>query len=221
MIKEFIQLVYPDYCSGCNQQLQFSETGICSSCLVEVRNYSLIASNIPFGRNIVMKEIYVFKNFKNPLIQKMIYEIKYNGNKSTAYTLGVELGSLIKRSKKVVDFDIIIPVPVSKLKKQQRGYNQCQLIAEGVSNIIKTPIISNYLIRNNNMTSQVKSSRYNRWLNVDNDYKLIKELKNGIRILLIDDVVTTGATINSCLNAIQKNIKFNITVAALAGNKFT
>ncbi len=221
MIKEFIQLVYPDYCSGCNQQLQFSETGICSSCLVEVRNYSLIASNIPFGRNIVMKEIYVFKNFKNPLIQKMIYEIKYNGNKSTAYTLGVELGSLIKRSKKVVDFDIIIPVPVSKLKKQQRGYNQCQLIAEGVSNIIKTPIISNYLIRNNNMTSQVKSSRYNRWLNVDNDYKLIKELKNGIRILLIDDVVTTGATINSCLNAIQKNKKFNITVAALAGNKFT
>tara|TARA_B100001094_G_scaffold118270_1_gene114042 strand:+ start:1839 stop:2504 length:666 start_codon:yes stop_codon:yes gene_type:complete len=221
LIKEFIQLVYPDYCSGCNQQLQFSETGICSSCLVEVRNYSLIASNIPFGRNIVMKEIYVFKNFKNPLIQKMIYEIKYNGNKSTAYTLGVELGSLIKRSKKVVDFDIIIPVPVSKLKKQQRGYNQCQLIAEGVSNIIKTPIISNYLIRNNNMTSQVKSSRYNRWLNVDNDYKLIKELKNGIRILLIDDVVTTGATINSCLNAIQKNKKFNITVAALAGNKFT
>lgn len=151
----------------------------------------------------------------------MIYEIKYNGNKSTAYTLGVELGSLIKRSKKVVDFDIIIPVPVSKLKKQQRGYNQCQLIAEGVSNIIKTPIISNYLIRNNNMTSQVKSSRYNRWLNVDNDYQLIKELKNGIRILLIDDVVTTGATINSCLNAIQKNKKFNITVAALAGNKFT
>jgi ComF family protein len=221
LIKEFIQLVYPDYCSGCNQQLQFSETGICSSCLVEVRNYSLIASNIPFGRNIVMKEIYVFKNFKNPLIQKMIYEIKYNGNKSTAYTLGVELGSLIKRSKKVVDFDIIIPVPVSKLKKQQRGYNQCQLIAEGVSNIIKTPIISNYLIRNNNMTSQVKSSRYNRWLNVDNDYQLIKELKNGIRILLIDDVVTTGATINSCLNAIQKNKKFNITVAALAGNKFT
>ena len=66
----------------------------------------------------VDQEIYVFKNFKNPLIQKMIYEIKYNGNKSTAYVLGVELGSLIKKSKNVVDFDIIIPVPVSKLKKE-------------------------------------------------------------------------------------------------------
>ena len=221
MIKEFIQLIYPDYCSGCNQQLQFSEKGICSSCLVEVRNFSHAASNIPFGRNIVKEEIYVFKNFKNPLIQKMIYEIKYNGNKSTAYVLGIELGCLIKRFKKVVDFDIIIPVPVSKLKMQHRGYNQCQLIAEGISKIIKTPIDSNYLIRNNNMNSQVKSSRYKRWLNVDNEYQLIKKLKNDRRILLIDDVVTTGATINSCLNAIQKNNEFKITVAALAGNKFT
>lgn len=221
MIKEFIQLIYPDYCSGCNQQLQFSEKGICSSCLVEVRNFSHTASNIPFGRNIVKEEIYVFKNFKNPLIQKMIYEIKYNGNKSTAYVLGIELGCLIKRFKKVVDFDIIIPVPVSKLKMQHRGYNQCQLIAEGISKIIKIPIDSNYLIRYNNMTSQVKSSRYKRWLNVDNEYQLIKKLKNDRRILLIDDVVTTGATINSCLNAIQKNNEFKITVAALAGNKFT
>ena len=131
------------------------------------------------------------------------------------------MGCLIKRFKKVVDFDIIIPVPVSKLKMQHRGYNQCQLIAEGISKIIKIPIDSNYLIRNNNMTSQVKSSRYKRWLNVDNEYQLIKKLKNDRRILLIDDVVTTGATINSCLNAIQKNNEFKITVAALAGNKFT
>lgn len=221
MIKEFIQLIYPDYCSGCNEQLQFSEKGICSSCLVEVRNYSHIAAHNTFGRKMVDQEIYVFKNFKNPLIQKMIYEIKYNGNKSTAYVLGVELGSLIKKSKNVVDFDIIIPVPVSKLKKEHRGYNQCQLIAEGISNIIKLPVDSNYLIRNNNMNSQIKSSRYERWLNVENEYQLIKELKYDTKILLVDDVITTGATINSCLNAIQKNNKLKVTVAALAGNKFT
>ena len=221
MIKEFIQLIYPDYCSGCNQQLQFSEKGICSSCLVEVRNYSSLRTLALFGRNIVKKEIFVFKNFKNPLIQNIIYDIKYNGNKSTAYVLGVELGFLIKKSMKVLDFDIIIPVPVSKLKMQQRGFNQCQLIADGVSDIIKIPIFRNYLVRNNNMNSQVKSSRYKRWLNVDDQYQLIKKLNNGTKILLIDDVVTTGATINSCLNAIQKNYKLKITVAALAGNKFT
>ena len=124
MIKEFIQLIYPDYCSGCNQQLQFSEKGICSSCLVEVRNYSSLRTLALFGRNIVKKEIFVFKNFKNPLIQNIICDIKYNGNKSTAYVLGVELGFLIKKSMKVLDFDIIIPVPVSKLKMQQRGFNQ-------------------------------------------------------------------------------------------------
>ena len=126
-----------------------------------------------------------------------------------------------KRFKKVVDFDIIIPDPVSQLKMQHRGYNQCQLIAEGISKIIKIPIDSNYLIRNNNMTSQVTSSRYKIRLNVDNEYQLIKKLKNDRRILLIDNVVTTGATINSNLNDIQKNNEFKITVAALAGNKFT
>ena len=110
---------------------------------------------------------------------------------------------------------------VSKLKKEHRGYNQCQLIAEGISNIIKLPVDSNYLIRNNNMNSQIKSSRYERWLNVENEYQLIKELKYDTKILLVDDVITTGATINSCLNAIQKNNKLKVTVAALAGNKFT
>jgi len=221
LIKEFIQLIYPDYCSGCSSQLQFSEKGICSSCLVEVRNYSYIASSPTFGRNIVNKEIYVFKNFKNPLLQRMIYEIKYNGNKSTAYVLGVELGYLIKKYCKPLDFDIIVPVPVSKLKKRQRGFNQFQLIAEGISKVIKTPVHSNYLIRNNNMNSQVKSSRYKRWLNVDNQYQLTKKIDYDIKILLIDDVVTTGATINSCLNTIQNGNKFSVTVAALSGHKFT
>jgi ComF family protein len=219
LIKELIQLIYPDYCSGCNQQLQFSEKGICSSCLVEVRNFSHFEMRKTFGRNFVNEEMYVFKNFKNPLIQKMIYEIKYNGNKATAYVLGLELGYLIKKYSKVLDFDIIIPVPVSKLKQQQRGFNQCDLIAEGISKIIKSPVDSNCLIRKNNLNSQVKSSRYQRWLNVDNEYKLIKELDYNTKILLIDDVVTTGATINSCLEAMNINNKFKISVAALAGPK--
>ena len=147
----------------------------------------------------------------------MIYEIKYDGDKSTAYVLRIELGCLIKKIKKVVDFDIIIPVPVIKLKMQHRVYNQCQLIVEGISKIIKTTIDSNYLIRKNNVTSQVKSSRFKRCLNVDNEYQLIKKLKNDRRILQIDDVLTTGATINGCLNAIQKTMNSRLHLLLLQG----
>ena len=96
----------------------------------------------------------------------MIYEIKYKGNKSSAYVLGVELGHLIKSS--FSNFDLIIPIPVSKAKRQIRGFNQCELIAEGVSEVLNLPISSDFFTRNNNLNSQVNSSRYQRWLNVEN-----------------------------------------------------
>ena len=220
MIKEFIQLIYPDFCSGCKHQLLFSEKSICSSCLSEFRMSSKINNHRYYGRKLINKEIYASNFFKNKLLQKMIHEIKYNGNKGTAYVLGIELGYLIKDSCNYKEFDFIIPVPTSEIKKLKRGYNQSELIANGVSKIIKKPILINHLLRENNLRSQINSDKYKRWKNVDQQYKLAKPLIENSNILLIDDVVTTGATINSCVEAIlSKTKKIKITVGALAGNK--
>ena len=220
MIKEFIQLIYPEFCSGCGEQLQFSEKAVCSSCLVELRNYSFTSAKSFFGRHIAEDEIYLFNNFKNKILQKIVYELKYNRNKSSGYILGMELGYLIKKSIYDCSYDFIVPVPISKVKRNKRGYNQCELIAEGVSQILKVPIAFNYLIRNNNLNSQINSNRYQRWLNVEEQYSLMKEFKNYSKLLIVDDIVTTGATINSCIKAIKKNnSKITISVAALAGSK--
>ena len=215
MIKEFIQLIYPNFCSGCQSQLQFSEKAICLSCMVELRNHSIVSSKVAFGRYILEQEYFLFKN---KLLKNMIYEIKYKGNKSSAYVLGVELRHLIKSS--FSNFDLIIPIPVSKAKRQIRGFNQCELIAEGVSEILNLPISSNFFTRNNNLTSQVNSSRYQRWLNVENQYKALTQLPKNSKVLIIDDVVTSGATISSCIKAIlQKKTPITVSIAALAGNK--
>ena len=188
--------------------------------MVELRNHSIVSSKVAFGRYILEQEYFLFKNFKNKLLKNMIYEIKYKGNKSSAYVLGVELGHLIKSS--FSNFDLIIPIPVSKAKRQIRGFNQCELIAEGVSEVLNLPISSNFFTRNNNLTSQVNSSRYQRWLNVENQYKALAQLSKNSKVLIIDDVVTSGATISSCVNAIlQKNPPITISIAALAGNKIT
>ena len=220
MIKEFIQLIYPEFCAGCGDQLQFSEKAVCSSCLVELRNYSFTSAKSFFGRHIAEDEIYLFNNFKNKILQKIVYELKYNRNKSSGYILGMELGYLIKKSIHDCSYDFIVPVPISKVKRNKRGYNQCELIAEGVSQILKVPIAFNYLNRNNNLNSQINSNRYQRWLNVEEQYSLIKEFKNYSKLLIVDDIVTTGATINSCIKAIKKNnTKITISVAALAGSK--
>jgi len=221
LLKEFIQLIYPDFCSGCNQPLLFSERAVCSSCLMEVKSSFASDSNTFFGRYSVNREIYAFKFFKNKLLQKMIYEMKYNGNKDTAFVLGVELGFLVQNvcKSKNQDFDFIIPVPVSEVKKQARGYNQSEYIANGISQVIKRPVLKNRLKRRNNLRSQVNKSRYNRWSNVDEQYYLARNFNGINKILLVDDVVTTGATINSCIRALQTINNLEISIAALAGNK--
>ena len=221
MLKEFIQLIYPDFCSGCNQPLLFSERAVCSSCLMEVKSSFASDSNTFFGRYSVNREIYAFKFFKNKLLQKMIYEMKYNGNKDTAFVLGVELGFLVQNvcKSKNHDFDFIIPVPVSEIKKQARGYNQSEYIANGISQVIKRPVLKNRIKRRNNLRSQVNKSRYNRWSNVDEQYYLARNFNGINKILLVDDVVTTGATINSCIRALQTINNLEISIAALAGNK--
>ena len=221
MLKEFIQLIYPDFCSGCNQPLLFSERAVCSSCLLEVKSSFASDSNTFFGRFSVNREIYAFKFFKNKLLQKMIYEMKYNGNKDTAFVLGVELGFLVQNvcKSKNQDFDFIIPVPISEIKKQVRGYNQSEYIANGISQVIKRPVLKNRLKRRNNLRSQVNKSRYNRWSNVDEQYYLARNFNGINKILLVDDVVTTGATINSCIKAFQTINNLEISIAALAGNK--
>jgi len=147
--------------------------------------------------------------------------MKYNGNKETAFVLGVELGFLVKNICKSKNqyFDFIVPVPVSEIKKQLRGYNQCEYIANGISQVIKKPVLRDYLKRRNNLKSQVNKSRYKRWSNVDNQYYLGRDFSETRKILLIDDVVTTGATINSCIKALQARNNLEISVAALAGNK--
>ena len=94
------------------------------------------------------------------ILQKIVYELKYNRNKSSGYILGMELGYLIQKSIHNCIYDFIVPVPISKVKRNKRGYNQCELIAEGVSQILKVPIAFNYLIRNNNLNSQISTINF-------------------------------------------------------------
>ena len=207
-------MVYPNYCAGCNSILSISEKGICSSCWIDLKTFKNKNEISFFGRETVQNEIYAFEFSKNEIIQEIIHNIKYNSNKDAAFVLGLELGKRVLNFNNT-DIDVIIPVPVSKLKRKKRGFNQSEVIAEGVNKILKKGILNNYLTRSNNLKSQIYSSRFERFKNVENEFSTNNKLEPNLNILIVDDVVTSGATINSCINAFQqKNI--NITIGALA-----
>ncbi len=217
MFKDFINLIYPDYCSGCGNLLLFSESAICISCLIDMKSYSNTKKPVILGRVEINQAVYAYEFIHNDKLQKIIHEIKYNKNQKSAIVLGVELGKRIKEMCDLDKIEIIIPVPVSFKKIKKRGYNQSDLIAKGVSQVINKPVNSRLLIRSNNLRYQTKSNRYNRWKNVSNQYKVNKHVQiNKKGILLIDDVITSGFTIESCINAFPKN-KFYFIIAALAG----
>ena len=206
-------MVYPNYCAGCNSILSISEKGICSSCWIDLKAFKNKNEISFFGREIVQNEIYAFEFSKNDIIQKIIHNIKYNSNKDAALILGIELGKRILNLNK--NIDVIVPVPVSKLKRKKRGFNQSEVIALGVNKILKKGILNNYLTRSNNLKSQIYSSRFERFKNVENEFSTPHKLEPNLNILIVDDVVTSGATINSCINAIQQK-SINITIGALA-----
>ena len=117
-----------------------------------------------------------------------------------------------------MDIDLIVPVPISKKKLKLRGYNQSEEVAKGIAHIIKKPINTTLLTRAKSMTTQTKSSRFERWENMKNEYHLNKKLYKKASLLLVDDVITTGATIHSCIEALENQFS-HIHIAAVAASK--
>jgi ComF family protein len=213
LIRDFLRLLYPEVCAGCNKALSITEKGVCISCWIEIKEYNNNSNSSFFGRFKVEKEIYAFEYLKNEVLQKVIHNIKYKGNKSAAFVLGIEIG---KRVNLIVDnIDAIIPVPISNKKRQNRGYNQCDFIAKGVQSIINKPIIYNYITRTGGSQSQVSSDRFERWQKVKNQFLIQNKVKGIRHVLVVDDVVTSGATIHGCIEELNKN-DLIITIAAIA-----
>ncbi|MFA8451416.1 MAG: ComF family protein [Bacteroidales bacterium] len=151
-------------------------------------------------------------------MQSVIHDLKYRGNKQLAFEMGVLLG------KKILEHncdlpDVIIPIPLHKKRKRQRGYNQAGIIAKGISSVIGVDVEENLLIRSNYTNTQTKKTREERKRNLRNAFSLNERLisrYNGNHFMIVDDVFTTGATICSGMEAFTAKIKGEFSVACLA-----
>jgi ComF family protein len=131
--------------------------------------------------------------------------------------LGKIYGSILKSSDFICDIDLIIPVPLHPDKQKKRGFNQSEIIADGISINTGIPVDTQTLCRKELNPTQTKRSRYERWANVEGIFSLENpDVVIGKHILLVDDVITTGSTVESCANELLKIEGVRVSVVALA-----
>jgi len=220
---DFISLLFPRLCYGCGGYLLRNEYLICTECYVVIprTGYHLKSDNpveqLFWGRCLIEKAAaFSFYN-KGSRIRKLIHNLKYKGIKEIGYELGRIYGLSLKSSGFTADIDMIIPVPLNPSKKRIRGFNQSEVISSGISAATGLPLNTGSLIRVKSSATQTKKSRYERWVNVEGIFLVTdQKVLAGCHILLVDDVITTGSTIESCACELLKVEGVRISVVALA-----
>ena len=154
---------------------------------------------------------------KGSAYQSLLHDLKYRQNRRVGYYLGRLLGEELKESSYSV-CDMLIPVPLHPKKYRTRGYNQSELIARGASGVLDIPVIPDLLLRSVHHESQTRLGRYERYENVAGSFQLSKKAAdlNGSRILLIDDVITTGSTLEACVKVLVDSYHCRVYVATIS-----
>ncbi|MFP4448376.1 MAG: ComF family protein [Bacteroidales bacterium] len=221
LLKDFTGLVFPKTCLACGGDIPGIEKYICPNCWMDIpkTNYHKEQGNpveqIFWGRIPVQYATSYFFYIKGSRYQRLIHEMKYNGKKEIGYELGKKLGRELKNTS-FEQVDYVVPVPLHKKKLKKRGFNQSEWIGKGISETLEQPLATKNLYRAEYTTSQTKKSKYERWLNVENVFKLNDpQFFSDKHVLLVDDIITTGATLEACANAILQSKNARVSIASL------
>jgi ComF family protein len=223
ILQDFVDLFIPSRCINCGTNLFKSEQHVCRECLSKIpmtnfiKNKDNAVSQIFWGR---AKLEYAFSYYfftKNGSLQNLIHEIKYHGAKELAFEMGRKFGNDLKQESFSKEFDVICPVPLHKQKEKLRGYNQSEWLASGLSDALKIPYNKSLLKRKVFTSTQTKKNRQQRWENVKDAFEVdeISKVANK-HILLLDDVLTTGATLEACAQKLLEIEGTTVSVASLA-----
>lgn len=225
-ISAFVGLFYPSVCAACGNSLFQWEKTVCTRCraLLPKTGYEQHEGNplaqLFYGKVRLQAVTACYFFSKEGKVQHLIHELKYKDNPEAGVFLGQELGKTLKEAALFQGLDYLIPVPLHPKREKERGYNQSLMIAQGVSETMGVPIGEGFLIRSVNTATQTHKSKEERWNNVKNIFELrhAEALKDKY-VLLIDDVLTTGATLEACALRLSSvhGIRISCATAACAG----
>ena len=216
---DFVSLFLPRLCLACRAHLVKGERILCTECLMSMAqtDFHLKRDNMleqAFWGRCNIERAAAFSVFsRGSRIRKLIHSLKYQGRKDIGSILGEYYGSVLTESGFMEGIDMIIPVPLHPARERQRGYNQSECIARGLTTSTGVAYRSDILIRTTGKGSQTSRGRYERWENVEGLFRVTLPARvRGRHILMVDDVITTGSTMEACVIALQEagNVEANV-----------
>jgi ComF family protein len=218
----FAHLLYPQLCEACSRPLLGTEHVLCTACSIQLpkTEYHHIQDNdtaLRLAGRIPFQHATSFAWFTNDgLLQHLLHGLKYAGKKEIGIYLGTQFGIDLAACPWSAEIDAIIPVPLAPKKEAARGYNQSTLIATGLSRQLRVPVHSNVLLRTRNTESQTSKSRSERLENMKDAFLVQNtHLLENKHVLIIDDVLTTGATIEACAIALKTVPGIKVSICSI------
>ncbi len=221
--EDFLNLIYPRTCAACGNTLFRHEEVLCSHCIIHLPKtfyhsdeenplFMLFWGKIPLE----MIAAFYFYN-KGSKVQNLIHQLKYKNRPDIGIFLGKRYGNYLKKSAQFFSIDLIIPVPLHHKKMKSRGYNQAEMFAQGLSATMDIPYNTTILVRSTATETQTKKSKEERWENVKGKFTIAnEELLKGKHILLVDDVITTGSTMEACAQTLLSVEGVGVSFASIA-----
>jgi ComF family protein len=223
LVDDFISLFFPRTCYACGYSLFQNEKIICTSCLLHLpktnfhKSMDNPVSKVFWGRVNLISATSMYFYRKGGKVQHLIHQLKYKGHKEIGIFLGEIYGSQLMEIPLYKDIDLIIPIPLHKSKLKKRGFNQAELFARGLARSMQKDIDVKSLVRQVASSTQTKKTRYRRWENVSDFFRMENPEKIvGKKILVVDDVITTGATMEAFIQTIQTAANVEVSAVSIA-----
>jgi ComF family protein len=217
----FLHLLFPHVCVGCGTDIVSEKSTLCMRCIAALPETSFeLHPHNPvertfWGRLPLTNAAAQFYFTKESLMQHLMHQLKYKGNKELGRQLGRIMGEQLKKSGRFT-VDALIPLPLFPVKERKRGYNQATILCEGMAEILQVPILDKAIIRPQHTETQTKKGRIERWKNMEGKFVLTNAAAiQNKHLLLVDDVITTGATLEACGTELLKGENVQLSLASL------
>jgi ComF family protein len=223
LFRSFLSILFPVTCAACGKPLVKGEKTLCMNCILALpqtnyyKQHDNKISKLFWGRVHVFEAFSIYHFEKSGYIQTLLHALKYRSREDVGTWFGQQAARVINKCPNLSSVEVVVPVPLHRSRRRQRGYNQSEVIAKAIVSQTNMVLDTKSLKRIAANKTQTKKGKYDRWKNVSTIFRLEPNHKlENKHILLIDDVITTGATAESCLAELWKANPASVSYLAIA-----